>query len=67
VSTYIPACRDEIACTALPNGSEHYAQNLRVHTSTDLTAQQIHDLGLRCAQWPLRACHVAPGIRAVRC
>lgn len=47
VDTYIPATRDAISCYEFPNGKEHYAQCLRVHTSTNMTAQEIHDLGLR--------------------
>lgn len=30
-----------------PNGEAWYQQRLRYHTTTDLTAQQIHDLGLQ--------------------
>jgi uncharacterized protein (DUF885 family) len=46
VSTYIPACRDTIAATALPNGAAAYAFHVRWQTTTNLTPQQIHELGL---------------------
>ena len=45
VDTYIPGCRDTIAFTALPDGHEWYAERIRNHTTTDLTAQEIHDIG----------------------
>jgi uncharacterized protein (DUF885 family) len=45
-TTYIPACRDTIAATALPNGAAAYAFHVRWQTTTDLTAKQIHEIGL---------------------
>lgn len=45
-STYLPACRDSIAGTAIPNGTAAYAYHVRWHTTTNLTAQQIHEIGL---------------------
>ena len=32
--------------SSLPHGAEFYAACLRFHTSTELTAEQIHQLGL---------------------
>jgi len=46
VSTYLPACRESIAATALPNGAAAYAFHVRWQTTTKLTPQQIHELGL---------------------
>jgi len=46
VSTYLPACRESIAATALPNGSAAYAFHVRWQTTTNLTPQQIHEIGL---------------------
>ena len=46
VSTYIPACRESIAATALPNGAAAYAFHVRWQTTTNLTPQQIHEIGL---------------------
>jgi len=46
VSTYIPACRESIAASDLPNGAAAYAYNVRWHTTTQLTPAQIHEIGL---------------------
>jgi len=45
-STYLPACRESIAATALPNGAADYAFHVRWQTTTNLTPQQIHETGL---------------------
>jgi len=44
--TYLPACRESIAASALPNGMAAYAFHVRWQTTTNLTPQQIHELGL---------------------
>ncbi len=46
VATYIPACRESIAASALPNGTSYYAFRVRLETTTSLTPQQIHEIGL---------------------
>ncbi len=46
VSTYIPACRESIAASALPNGAAAYGFNVRWHTTTQLTSTQIHEIGV---------------------
>ena len=43
---YLPACQDSIAVTALPDGEAYYAYLIRHHTTTGLTPQQIHQIGL---------------------
>jgi uncharacterized protein (DUF885 family) len=45
--TYLPACRSSIACSELPDGPAIYAYLARRSTTTDLTPQQIHEIGLR--------------------
>jgi uncharacterized protein (DUF885 family) len=45
-STYLPACRESITATALPKGAEAYAYHVRWQTTTNLTPQQIHEIGL---------------------
>jgi uncharacterized protein (DUF885 family) len=45
-SVYLPACRESIAATALPNGAAAYAFHVRWQTTTNLTPQQIHEIGL---------------------
>ena len=45
-TAYLPACRESIAATALPNGPAAYAFHVRWQTTTNLTPQQIHEIGL---------------------
>lgn len=44
--TYLPACRDSVALSDLPDGEAWYALNAKNSTTTDLTPAQIHDIGL---------------------
>lgn len=44
---YLPHCRKTIAADALPNGHAYYAYMVRQYTTTDMTPEQIHQLGLR--------------------
>lgn len=43
---YSQHLREDPACNALPNGSAAYSLLLRFHTTTDLSPDQIHDIGL---------------------
>ena len=43
---YFPACLPEIGASRLPHGQEFYAFLARKHTTTNLTPQQIHEIGL---------------------
>lgn len=43
---YLPASRDAVAFSALPDGEAWYAFNVKNQTTTDLTPAQIHDIGL---------------------
>lgn len=43
---YVPAGRDDISIAALPNGKEYYEYCVRYHTSDDMTAGKIHEIGL---------------------
>jgi uncharacterized protein (DUF885 family) len=45
-SAYLSACRESIAATSLPNGAAAYAFHVRWQTTTNLTPQQIHQIGL---------------------
>lgn len=45
-STYLPACRDSIAVSSLPNGAAFYNYLVRWETTTNLTPRQIHEIGL---------------------
>ena len=44
---YLPHCARSDSVSAQPRGAEYYALMVREHTTTDLTPQQIHDIGLR--------------------
>jgi uncharacterized protein (DUF885 family) len=44
---YLPQARDTIAWSELPGGDYWYAWLVRRHTSTELTPDQVHELGLR--------------------
>ncbi|MBI3851031.1 MAG: DUF885 domain-containing protein [Verrucomicrobia bacterium] len=46
VKTYLPGARESIAMSDLPDGKAWYAYNVRTRTTTSLTPQQIHELGL---------------------
>jgi len=43
---YIPACRTEPGISALPDGAKYYQFLIRHETTTNLTADQIHQIGL---------------------
>src|SRR2546422_3745499 len=45
-SEYLPRARETVALSALPDGAAWYAQRVRRETTTSLTPQQIHELGL---------------------
>jgi uncharacterized protein (DUF885 family) len=46
VDEYLPAARATIAATDLPDGDAYYAQRVRWYTTLDLTAEQVHQIGL---------------------
>jgi uncharacterized protein (DUF885 family) len=45
-NTYVPAARESIAMGDLPNGKAWYAYRARSSTTTNLTPEQIHQIGL---------------------
>lgn len=45
-NTYLPASRDSIAMSDLPDGKAWYAYNVQEQTTTNLTPEQIHQIGL---------------------
>ncbi len=44
--TYLPAARESVGLSSLPQGSEWYAQLTRDFTTTSMTPDEIHRLGL---------------------
>lgn len=44
--TYLPAARDSVGLSALPNGQAWYASRARNQTTTDLSPHAIHTIGL---------------------
>jgi uncharacterized protein (DUF885 family) len=45
VTDYLPACRETSGIGALPNGKETYNYLIKLHTTTTMTADAIHELG----------------------
>lgn len=43
---YLPACRDSVAASSLPGGMPYYEFLVKTQTTTDMSPEQIHDLGL---------------------
>jgi len=43
---YLPKSRDSIGLDGVPNGKEWYEYVARYHTTTNLTPDEIHDIGL---------------------
>ncbi len=43
---YIPAARSSIAAADWPRGKAYYNNRIKHYTTTDMTARQIHELGL---------------------
>ncbi len=46
VGEYLPACLDGVGAWRLPEGEAMYAYLARLHTTTGLAPEQIHDIGL---------------------
>ncbi len=45
-ATYLPACTDSIGLSALPNGSAWYEYRTRHYTTTQMSPDDVHKLGL---------------------
>ncbi|HEX7046008.1 MAG TPA: DUF885 domain-containing protein [Gammaproteobacteria bacterium] len=44
---YLPAARPAVGAWSMPGGREYYAQRVKHYTTTDLTPEEIHQIGLR--------------------
>lgn len=47
VDIYIPQARETTSFSSMPNGKEWYAYLVNLRTTTKVTPQQLHDLGLK--------------------
>ncbi len=46
VSDYAPKCQKQVGTSAMPGGAEYYAHRVKMFTTTDLTADEVHNIGL---------------------
>lgn len=46
VKQYMPAARETIAASALPQGEEYYQNRLKHYTTLNMTPAQVHQIGL---------------------
>ena len=44
--SYLGACRESIACKDFPNGEAYYNYKIKSYTTTNLTSEEIHQIGL---------------------
>jgi uncharacterized protein (DUF885 family) len=44
---YYPNCTEDIGLSSLPHGAEWYKHLIKYYTTTDLSAHQIHQMGLK--------------------
>lgn len=44
---YLPGCRETLAASELPDGPDYYAFLVGKFTTLDLTADEVHEIGLR--------------------
>ena len=47
VKDYLPACFDQVGIWQVPHGDELYAYDVRRYTTTNLTPDQVHEIGLK--------------------
>lgn len=43
---YLPKARETVGVSAIPNGREYYQNRLDFYTTLDLTAEEVHQIGL---------------------
>lgn len=47
VKEYLPACFDQVGIWQAPHGDELYAFEVRRYTTTNLTPEQVHEIGVK--------------------
>ena len=45
--SYLPACRKDISASSLPEGEAFYQYSIHRHTTTFLSAKEVHEIGMR--------------------
>jgi uncharacterized protein (DUF885 family) len=45
LNEYLPKCRESVGASALPDGAAYYAFRARAFTTTEMTPDQIHEVG----------------------
>ena len=60
VDDYLPACPEDVGAWKQPNGAAFYDWAVRRYTTTSLTAEQIHEIGLAEVQ------RIRAGMEAIR-
>ncbi len=65
-NTYLPAARETIAMSDLPDGKAWYSYNVQQQTTTSLTPEQIHQIGLaevKRIRWQMETLMAAAGFK----
>ncbi|WP_404401512.1 DUF885 domain-containing protein [Idiomarina seosinensis] len=47
VGEYLPSARESVAASQLPDGEAFYKNRIEYYTTTDMTAEEIHQVGLQ--------------------
>ncbi|HEX4605865.1 MAG TPA: DUF885 domain-containing protein [Candidatus Angelobacter sp.] len=47
VGEYLPACYDQVGIWQVPQGGQLYTQLIRHHTTTNMTPEEVHQIGLK--------------------
>lgn len=47
IERYMPNCRKQVGISDLPGGKEYYQYLIKYYTTTDLSAEEIHQIGLQ--------------------
>lgn len=46
LSDYAPACREKVGTDSMPGGKEYYEHRVRAFTTTDRSADEVHNIGI---------------------
>lgn len=46
IEEYAPSCRADVGTSTMPGGAEYYAHLTKSFTTTDLTPEEVHNIGL---------------------